>query len=319
MEEVMLIQFIAKPNHIDSVRDALIALSSDNFTFRVHQLKTNPAAFYALTNWTDLMPRHFPMEYLVAPPTVTFAHMISRPDTSLNKRIAVPNSLDQVTLIPFFTIKKKEIDAVRNAHLSVVDTTRAEHGCIDYDLYQSLDDPAVMFFYENWTDQAALSKHMNTPNFYRVVRGEVDPRLLVPWTALSMTMIAKDMPASYWPLLKPLGTEEAPRMSVKQIGENEYVLVFRTGDEVMSGLLGAVSSASFGWYDLGKRAYKINHVDKQLELTSLIGNITNFNGKPASTACTCELGHGRRYCNWRPRTRVIRSTHGGNVCHCAAY
>jgi quinol monooxygenase YgiN len=95
----------------------------------------------------------------------------------------------QVTLIPFFVIKAGEVDAVRKAHLSVIDSTRAEPGCLTYDLYQCLDDPSTMFFHENWTDQRALEKHMNTPNFYRVVRGEVDKRLVVPWTALRLTMV----------------------------------------------------------------------------------------------------------------------------------
>jgi hypothetical protein len=32
---------------------------------------------------------------------------------------------------------------------------------------------------------------MNTSNFYRYVRGEVDGRLVVPWTALVMTMVSR--------------------------------------------------------------------------------------------------------------------------------
>jgi quinol monooxygenase YgiN len=96
-----------------------------------------------------------------------------------------------VTLVPFFTIMKGEVDSVRDAHLSMVESTRAEPGCIDYDLYQSHDDPSVMFFYENWTDPEALRRHMNTPNFYRFVRGEIDRRLVVPWTALTMAMLSE--------------------------------------------------------------------------------------------------------------------------------
>jgi hypothetical protein len=48
-----------------------------------------------------------------------------------------------------------------------------------------------MFLYENWTDQESLAKHMNTPNFHRYVRGEVDPRLVVPWTAHMMSMVSQ--------------------------------------------------------------------------------------------------------------------------------
>ena len=41
--------------------------------------------------------------------------------------------------------------------------TRAEVGCIDYDLHQSQSDPALFVFYENWASQAALDAHFETP------------------------------------------------------------------------------------------------------------------------------------------------------------
>jgi hypothetical protein len=81
----------------------------------------------------------------------------------------------------------------------MVEPTRVEPGCLDYDLYQSTDDPSVMFFYENWTDADVLSRHMNTPNFYRFVRGDIDARLVVPWTALTMTMLSEPAPDAVHP------------------------------------------------------------------------------------------------------------------------
>lgn len=47
-----------------------------------------------------------------------------------------------------------------------------------------------MFFYENWTDAKTLAAHMATPNFARYVRGEIDERLVVPWSALKLKMIS---------------------------------------------------------------------------------------------------------------------------------
>jgi len=77
----------------------------------------------------------------------------------------------------------------------------------------------------------------------------------------------------------------------------EFVLVFRPGDEVLSGLqkfaqrrnirdahftaIGAVSSAVIGWYDNKYHAYRTHHVNEQCEVTSLIGNISEFKGKVA--------------------------------------
>jgi homoserine O-acetyltransferase len=190
----VLAQCITDSEHKDSVREQLSLLGEGALSYRVHVLGTNPSAFYTLSTWSDQesLEDHITqlgdLQNLVSPPDVTRARMLSDPNPRPSR--AVVDSKTQVTLIPFFTIKHGNIEAVKKSHLSVVDSTRAEPGSIDYDLYQA-DDPSVMFFYENWTDQKALSVHMNTPNFYRVVRGEVDPKLVVPWTGLSMSLIGR--------------------------------------------------------------------------------------------------------------------------------
>ena len=206
-----LTQFIAKPGREAAIRDALLSSAEStraeagNIRYAVHQLKNIPAAFYVLEDWTnqaaldayrassrvpDVLKEQAPSD-LVAPPMRSHARMLSHPDTRPDRPRPAARSADQVTLVPFFTIMKGEVDSVRDAHLSMLEPTRAEAGCLDYDLYQSRDDPSVMFFYENWTDAEALSRHMNTPNFYRFVRGEIDRRLVVPWTALAMAMLSE--------------------------------------------------------------------------------------------------------------------------------
>ena len=42
-------------------------------------------------------------------------------------------------------------EAVRAALESLVEPTRQERGCVNYDLYQSIQDPDLFFFYENWS------------------------------------------------------------------------------------------------------------------------------------------------------------------------
>lgn len=207
----VLAQFIAKPGREGAARDALLRMveparaAPGNVGHDVHVLTNNAAAFYLLQSWTDaaaldayeadprirgvLTERLAPD--LVASPTRSRARMLSTPDPRRERLRPVAGSPDQLTLMPFFTIRAGEVEAVGQSHLSMVEPTRAEPGCIDYDLYQSLDDPTVMFFYENWTDAEALVRHMNTPNFYRFVRGEVDGRLVVPSTALTLTMISE--------------------------------------------------------------------------------------------------------------------------------
>jgi quinol monooxygenase YgiN len=207
----ILAQFVAGPGRADVVRDALLQLAGaarqepGNISYDVHQLKNNQALFYVLASWRDqsALEAHFASGHvrsymteraspeLVAPYTLWRAEMLSEPDRNPDRPRPMADSPAQVTLVPFFAIKPGEETAVGRGHLEMVGLTRAEPGCLCYDLYQSADDPSLMFLYENWTDQAALDKHMNTSHFYRVVRGEIDPRLNAPWTAHLMTMISE--------------------------------------------------------------------------------------------------------------------------------
>ncbi|AYV84712.1 MAG: antibiotic biosynthesis monooxygenase [Hyperionvirus sp.] len=203
----VLRQFVTMAGREDYIKTQLLNMSEQtrkavgNISHSVYQLKSIPQAFYTFESWKNEQVLDAYMKNLfhrvldelgvnlVAPPMVTRARMLSSPDNNRGKGVPLNNAPSQITLVPFFVIKSGKVDEVRRAHLSMVEPTRAEVGCIDYDLYQCIDDPLVMFFYENWSDQESLSKHMNTPNFYRVVRGEVDSNLVIPWTALSMTMI----------------------------------------------------------------------------------------------------------------------------------
>lgn len=205
MTVAVLIQLISRPeNHENMVTllNRLVSITQTRFSgfghirSHVHYLKSNLGAFYILSKWVneismDSYLSNFNQlitpeitQNIVASPTISRARMLSQ---ASNREL----SRSQLTLVPFFYIipRPEEIEYVKQAHLSVVDSTRAEPGCLGYDLYQSLDDPAIMFFYENWASSEALSQHMNTPNFYHVVRGQVDPNLVVPWTALEMTLI----------------------------------------------------------------------------------------------------------------------------------
>jgi quinol monooxygenase YgiN len=207
----VLTQLVAKPGREPDVCDDLLCLvgaaraEPGNLSYDLYRLNNNPAAFYVLANWADqaafdrhiasMRVRTFLDEQaasdLVAPPMLTHARPLSRPDARPDRPRAAADSPAQVTLVPFFTIKPGEVDAVRRAHLEMLEPTRAEPGCLGYDLYQSQENPAVMFFHESWSDSRALAAHMNTPNFYRYVRGEVDSRLVVPWTAHMMAMVSQ--------------------------------------------------------------------------------------------------------------------------------
>ncbi|MCV6589678.1 MAG: antibiotic biosynthesis monooxygenase [Marinobacterium sp.] len=44
--------------------------------------------------------------------------------------------------------------------LKLVEPTRLEEGCLQYDLHQDNDDPAVFLFYERWASRELWQVHM---------------------------------------------------------------------------------------------------------------------------------------------------------------
>ncbi len=54
--------------------------------------------------------------------------------------------------------------------------------------------------------------------------------------------------------------------------------------------IGGLRRASVGYYDMEKRRYEPIDVDEQVELLSILGNVTQYEGKPKIHA-HCVLGH----------------------------
>ena len=64
-----------------------------------------------------------------------------------------------LTVIAFARAKRSRVAEAREALLALVMPTRAEKGCLNYDLLQSDEDPTQFAFYENWLSDAALEAH----------------------------------------------------------------------------------------------------------------------------------------------------------------
>ena len=50
-------------------------------------------------------------------------------------------------------------EALREAALKLIEPTRKEDGCVQYDLHVSTKNPGQFVFYENWTSAEHLAKH----------------------------------------------------------------------------------------------------------------------------------------------------------------
>ena len=58
-------------------------------------------------------------------------------------------------------------EILRKKLLSLVEPTRAEKGCIFYDLYQARGDVPHFMFHECWRSTADLEKHLQQPYIKR--------------------------------------------------------------------------------------------------------------------------------------------------------
>jgi quinol monooxygenase YgiN len=71
---------------------------------------------------------------------------------------------EPVTVIARFQAKEGKESRLGQELQRLLAPTRAEDGCINYDLHQSTSDPALFVFYENWASQEALDAHFQTPH-----------------------------------------------------------------------------------------------------------------------------------------------------------
>jgi quinol monooxygenase YgiN len=75
--------------------------------------------------------------------------------------------------------------AVRQELLSLVEPSRKDAGCLNYDLHQALGNPALFLFHENWTSKAHLDQHLQKPDLQavlsRVVQMAAEPPQITLW------------------------------------------------------------------------------------------------------------------------------------------
>jgi len=69
--------------------------------------------------------------------------------------------MDKLTIVANITAKADKIDLVKAELEKLIDITRAEEGCLQYDLHQDNENPAHFMFYENWESRELWQAHMS--------------------------------------------------------------------------------------------------------------------------------------------------------------
>ena len=68
--------------------------------------------------------------------------------------------MSTLTIVANILANEDKIELVKAELLKLVDITRSEEGCINYDLHQDNENPAHFTFYENWKTRALWQTHM---------------------------------------------------------------------------------------------------------------------------------------------------------------
>lgn len=91
--------------------------------------------------------------------------------------------MSQVTNIAFIRAKTGRSEVLGKRLLALVEPSRREPGCINYDLHRSDTDPDLWCVYENWRSEDDLSAHFALPHMQAfvadvpsLVEGELDLR-----------------------------------------------------------------------------------------------------------------------------------------------
>ena len=71
---------------------------------------------------------------------------------------------EKLTIVAKITAVPGSEDSVRAELEKLVAPTRAEAGCLQYDLHRDLENPRVFLFYENWETKPHWEAHMKTPH-----------------------------------------------------------------------------------------------------------------------------------------------------------
>ena len=85
--------------------------------------------------------------------------------------------MSKLTIVANIYAKADKIDLVKAELEKLIEPTRAEAGCINYDLHQDNENPAHFLFFENWESRELWQQHMNNQHlqdYMAAVEGAVE-------------------------------------------------------------------------------------------------------------------------------------------------
>ena len=69
--------------------------------------------------------------------------------------------MTKLTIVANIYAKADKVELVKSELSKLIETTRKEAGCINYDLHQDNQNPTHFLFFENWASRESWQQHMN--------------------------------------------------------------------------------------------------------------------------------------------------------------
>ena len=91
----------------------------------------------------------------------------------------------KLTVVARIKAKPGQEARVRNELALLLGPTRAERGCLNYDMHVSTENPGEFLFYENWSTEPAFRAHINAAHIQN-------------WLKLSDALCAEPVAISLW-------------------------------------------------------------------------------------------------------------------------
>lgn len=94
---------------------------------------------------------------------------------------------EKIVLIARLKVKPDSVEAAKSAALAIIDISRAEEGCLNYDFHQAIDDETIFIWHETWENQAAIDAHgasQHFKDFSRKIKDSVEEPLQIILTRM---------------------------------------------------------------------------------------------------------------------------------------
>ena len=103
---------------------------------------------------------------------------------------------DFITVVARIKAKQGKESYVQGELLKLIEPTRAESGCVNYDCHESTTEAGLFLFYENWKTERDVDQHLQTAHVQNAFQKLADS-LETPPELTFWNMISKLSPQSF--------------------------------------------------------------------------------------------------------------------------